>query len=140
MKELLTWQISIQIVHTTCPLLARGESFSPFSSFSFSSFLSSPPSPPLLPPAHLSNPSQDCTICQLSGDRTQCVGWALPCKLSTRLIDSFRIPHIGGLIGFQICWDKYSPLTALQTLYQVEEEEAGSLVLPKPLCEGWLVH
>ena len=41
---------------------------------------------------------------------------------------------------FQIFLDKYSPLTALQTLYQVDEEEAGSLVLSKPLCEGWLVH
>ena len=29
---------------------------------------------------------------------------------------------------------------SLKTLYKVEEEEAGSLILPKPLLEGWLVY
>ena len=28
----------------------------------------------------------------------------------------------------------------LKNLYKVEEEEAGSLILPKPLLEGWLVY
>ena len=48
-------------------------------------------------------------------------------------------PYILGDGRFQIFLDKYSPLTALQNLCQVDEEEAGSLVLPKPLSEGWLV-
>ena len=30
--------------------------------------------------------------------------------------------------------------TSLQTLYQVDEEEAGPLILPKPLSQGWLVE